>query len=73
MEGGLPNGAFILTGRDQEGWSAPEIRTVRFPGHPQETTENSVDLAHFLYVHGYDKVDRVGRVKMDGALPGEQF
>ena len=27
-------------------WSGMELRTLRFPGHPQETTENSVDLAH---------------------------
>lgn len=58
---------------DQEGWSALDIRTVRFPGHPQETTENSVDLAHFLYVHGYGKVDRVGRVRMDGAYLESRF
>ena len=51
---------------DQAGWSAPEIRTLRFPGHPQETTENSVDMAHFRYVHGYGSVDRVGRVLVDG-------
>ncbi|MYC30520.1 MAG: Rieske 2Fe-2S domain-containing protein [Chloroflexi bacterium] len=57
----------------QEGWSAPEIRTVRFPGHPQETTENSVDLAHFLYVHGYGNVDRVGRLEIDGAYLQSRF
>ena len=32
------------------------MRTLRFPGHPQETTENSVDLTHLQYVHGYDDV-----------------
>ena len=41
-------------------------RTLRFPGHPQETTENSVDVVHLRYVHGYDSVDRVGRVSVDG-------
>ena len=41
---------------DTEGWCGYEITTVRFPGHPQETTENSVDLAHLRYVHGYDNV-----------------
>ena len=49
------------------GWSAPEIRSFRFPGHPQETTENSVDLAHFRYVHGYGNFERVGRISVDGA------
>ena len=27
-------------------WSKIGFRSFRFPGHPQETTENSVDLAH---------------------------
>ena len=49
------------------GWSELGFRTVRFPGHPQETTENSVDIAHLRYVHGYDNVSRVGPVSADGA------
>jgi len=41
--------------------------SVRFAGHPQETTENSVDLGHLKYVHGYDSVSGVGPVTVDGA------
>ena len=41
-------------------WSELEFRTLRFPGHPQETTENSVDLAHLRYVHGYNNVSGIG-------------
>ena len=51
---------------DQLGWSGLRIQTLCFPGHPQETTENSVDLAHLRYVHGYGSVDRVQRVSIDG-------
>ena len=51
---------------DQAGWTGLRIRTLRFPGHPQETTENSVDVGHLRYVHGYDSVDRVGKVSVDG-------
>ena len=51
---------------DRAGCSHLDIRTTRFPGHPQQTTENSVDLAHFLYVHGYDSVNRIGAVSVDG-------
>lgn len=51
---------------DQVGWTGFQISTTRFPGHPQETTENSVDLAHLRYVHGYDNVDRPGRLLADG-------
>ena len=48
-------------------WSDMEFWSVRFAGHPQETTENSVDLAHLRYVHGYDSVNGVGPVSVDGA------
>ncbi len=51
---------------EQAGWSNIEVQTIRFPGHPQETTENSVDLAHFRYVHGYDSVTRTVPVSIDG-------
>ena len=47
-------------------WSDLGFRSIRFPGHPQETTENAVDMAHLRYVHGYDNVMRVGRVSIDG-------
>ena len=50
-----------------------DVRTIRFPGHPQETTENSVDLAHLRYVHGYDGVTRVGPVSVDGPLLESNF
>ncbi len=39
---------------------------MRFPGHPQETTENAVDLAHLRYVHGYDNVRRTASVFVNG-------
>lgn len=51
---------------DQTGWSSLLPRTFRFPGHPQETTENSVDLAHLRFVHGYDDVDRFEPLLIDG-------
>ena len=51
---------------DQAGWSSVRVRTVRFCGHPQETTENSVDLGHLRYVHGYGSVSRVGQMSVDG-------
>ena len=48
-------------------WSEFEIRSIRFAGHPQETTENSVDLGHLRYVHGYDSVGRVGPLVIEGS------
>ena len=57
----------------QAGWSDQEIKTLRFPGHPQETTENSVDMAHFRYAHGYGDVGRSEPVAMDGPYLDSRF
>lgn len=58
---------------DQVGWSKIEIKTLRFPGHPQDTTENSVDLAHLQYVHGYDQVNGDYPVRVDGSYLESRF
>ncbi len=52
------------TGAD---WGNMEFWSVRFAGHPQETSENSVDIGHLRYVHGYNSVNVVGSVSVDGA------
>ena len=57
---------------DQARWSGFAIKTLRFPGHPQETSENSVDFAHLRHVHGYDDVNPV-RVSMDGPFLESRF
>ena len=51
---------------DQDGWCGIVAHAVRFPGHPQETSENAVDLAHLRYVHGYGAVERTEPVSVDG-------
>ena len=38
-------------------WGNLRTATLRFKGHPQETTENSVDIEHLAYTHGYIEVD----------------
>lgn len=48
-------------------WSDLGFRTLRFRSHPQETAENSVDIGHLRYVHGYDNVNPVGSVTVEGA------
>ena len=66
IEGRAPQWTIPTDLLEQDGWTDFEVTTLRFPGHPQETTENSVDLAHLRYVHGYDNVDRPGRMTVDG-------
>ena len=48
-------------------WSAPRSCVLRFRGHPQETTENSVDVEHLGYTHGYADVRPVGPTVVRGA------
>jgi len=57
----------------ESGWSDIRHTTLRFPGHPQETTENAVDLAHLRYVHGYHNVSRTARLEIDGACMVSRF
>ncbi len=47
-------------------WSNLAFHRFRFEGHPQETTENSVDLAHLRFIHRYDEVLPVGAVSVNG-------
>ena len=54
-------------------WSEMGYKTLCFPGHPQETTENAVDLAHLRYVHGYGNVSRVGPLSVEGAFIESSF
>jgi phenylpropionate dioxygenase-like ring-hydroxylating dioxygenase large terminal subunit len=42
---------------DLTGFRRERSRTWQFASHPQETSENSVDIGHFAAVHGYDQVD----------------
>ncbi|MYH16107.1 MAG: Rieske (2Fe-2S) protein [Gammaproteobacteria bacterium] len=54
-------------------WTGLRFHTLRFRGHPQETTENSVDMAHLRYVHGYESVSREGDITIDGAYLRSAF
>ncbi len=53
-------------------WSPIRTTTFRFRGHPQETTENSVDVEHLGYTHGYHDV-RTDPVMIDGAYLRSSF
>ena len=51
---------------DDKDWS--EIMTSDFllNSHPQETTENSVDIGHFTIVHKYTDVEELSELKAEG-------
>lgn len=46
------------------GWTA---RTFELASHPQTLTENSVDIGHLSWVHGYESVDVLEPLATDGA------
>ena len=58
---------------EQARWSGIHVQTMRFAGHPQETTENSVDIAHLRYVHGYGNVEGDYPVVVDGPRLESRF
>jgi len=41
---------------DMTGWTPLRHRDLHLRSHPQEIAENSVDIGHFRYIHGYDSV-----------------
>jgi nitrite reductase/ring-hydroxylating ferredoxin subunit len=51
---------------DTQGWLPLKSEQWTFRGHPQETTENSVDIAHFSEVHGYTHVAILADLTTDG-------
>ena len=73
IDGRAPQWQLPARAPDQHGWSGLRVWDQRFRGHPQETTENSVDLAHLRYVHGYDSAGRVGSVTVAGHVMRSDF
>ena len=61
-----------VPGADDD-WTDLQIRTIRFAGHPQETSENSVDIAHLSYIHGYHNVTSDAPVLIDGPRLESRF
>ena len=51
---------------DLDGWTAITCRRYVLRDHPQEVTENSVDLGHFAIVHGYRNVRMLRDAVTDG-------
>lgn len=56
-----------------QGWLPLRSRQWTFRGHPQETTENSVDLGHFTEVHGYENVSLLKKPVTKGPYLTNQY
>ncbi|MDH4282373.1 MAG: Rieske 2Fe-2S domain-containing protein [Myxococcales bacterium] len=55
----------VLPGR-AEGWTTFSTRTMKVKSHPQETSENSVDIGHFVEVHGFGGAWTEGDLEIEG-------
>ena len=51
-----------------EGWSSFRTRKIEVKSHPQETSENSVDVGHFVEVHGFGGAWYEGDLEVQGHL-----
>jgi len=51
---------------DTGGWSPLLRRDWTLRSHPQETTENSVDIGHLAVVHGYENVEMLSELRTEG-------
>ena len=52
--------------RTQDGFASLRTRTLVCAGHPQETSENSVDLGHLDHVHGFLDAAMTAPLAIDG-------
>jgi phenylpropionate dioxygenase-like ring-hydroxylating dioxygenase large terminal subunit len=52
---------------DIDGWSPMSTDRLELRGHPQESSENSVDLGHFTVVHDFADCRQTAPVRTDGA------
>jgi hypothetical protein len=58
---------------DMEGWTPMLSKAWSFRGHPQETSENSVDVGHFTCVHGYNDVKTIKEAQTRGPYLGATY
>ena len=57
---------WVVPELDDTDWSHLSYREFEFRGHPQETTENSVDFGHFGIVHGYTDTEILSDLSVEG-------
>lgn len=60
--------AWALPEGSDEGWRPLSFHRAELRTHPQDITENSVDIGHFSWVHGYDAVEVVDPLRVDGPV-----
>ncbi len=54
-------------------WSEIKTKDFEINSHPQETTENSVDIGHFGVVHQYTNINQIEPLKTSGAYLNAKY
>jgi hypothetical protein len=67
-EGKQPDWEVPVLPGPAEGWTNFSTRAMEISSHPQETSENSVDIGHFVEVHGFGGAWTEGDLEIDGHL-----
>ena len=67
-EGKQPDWEVPVLPGPAEGWTNFSTRAMTISSHPQETSENSVDIGHFVEVHGFGGAWTEGDLEVDGHL-----
>ena len=65
--------AWEVPALDTKGWTDPAIEVRHLDTHPQETTENSVDIGHFTWVHGYVSAKATTPARTEGPYLGASY
>ena len=52
---------------DPDAWLPMDIHRFTLESHPQEISENSVDISHFSVVHGYSDIEELRPLRTEGA------
>ena len=65
--------AWDLPEAPDRSFSTLRTRTLTLHGHPQETSENSVDVGHLECVHGFENVVATAPLKTEGAYLTTSF
>ena len=58
---------------DTTGWTEPLFEVAPLRGHPQETSENSVDMGHLSIVHGYADIKILRELRCEPGYLSVQY
>lgn len=59
--------AWTIPTLDDAGFNQPALRKLRVRSHPQEMSENGIDVVHFAEVHGFKELELLEPMRWQGS------